>query len=74
MVILCYLYSSTVMFFVLLYCYVFHDDTGLRKELGNRDTREKCNISTATLAEDNWAGTAVWPHSAISQYFPKWPT
>lgn len=56
-----------------LHCSVFHNDTALRKQLENWGTREKCSISTATRAEAEWAGTAVWPHSAVSQHFPKWP-
>lgn len=52
---------------------VLHSDTGLRKQLENWGTREKCNMSTATLAEAKWAGTAIWPHNTVSQRFPKWP-
>lgn len=52
---------------------VFHNDTKLRKQLGNWGRRGKCSMSMASLALYKWVGTAVWPHSAISQHFPKGP-
>lgn len=52
---------------------VFHNDTGLWKQLENRGMREKCRMSLATLAEAEWERTSVWPCSAVSQRFPRWP-